>query len=85
MGDAKGSMSIEARLSTVVIRALRIDPSLYREDLTIGDVAEWDSIAHLTLIATIEEVFNVRFSPDQMTELTNIEAIHQFLRTELRI
>jgi len=85
VGDAKGSMSIEARLSTVVIRALRIDPSLYREDLTIGDVAEWDSIAHLTLIATIEEVFNVRFSPDQMTELTNIEAIHQFLRTELRI
>jgi acyl carrier protein len=43
-------------------------------------IANWDSVRHLTLIAAIEERFDVTFDADQMLELTSVPAIVDALR-----
>jgi len=55
-----------------VLRALKIGPERYRSDLRIGDIEEWDSVAHLDLMAEIEQDFGVRFDLDEMTTLTSL-------------
>jgi acyl carrier protein len=44
----------------------------YRPDLAIGDIEQWDSVAHLDLMADIEREFGVRFDLDEMTTLTSL-------------
>ena len=55
-----------------VIKALRLRGDEYRPDLKIGDVDEWDSVAHLDLMSEIEREFGVRFDLDEMTTLTSL-------------
>lgn len=36
------------------------------------DVEEWDSLAHLDLIAEIEEIYAIRFMVAEMTSIKNV-------------
>lgn len=65
----------EQRLRTVVVQTLRIPEARYRPDLQLGDLDEWDSVAHLELVAAIEQAFGVQLSADEMVELTSLEKI----------
>lgn len=51
----------------------------YSDDLSLDALDEWDSIQHLTLILTLEQVFKVRFSPEQYGKLTSVRAIKNAL------
>jgi acyl carrier protein len=67
------SMSFDnVKFRECVIKALRIRSDEYRPDLKIGDVDEWDSVAHLDLMSEIEREFGVRFDLEEMTTLTSL-------------
>jgi len=55
-----------------IIKALRLRSDEYRSDLKIGDVEQWDSVAHLDLMSEIEQQFGVRFDLDEITALTSL-------------
>ena len=55
-----------------IIRALKMRGEEYRPDLKIGDVEQWDSVAHLDLMSEIEQEFGVRFDLDEITTLTSL-------------
>ena len=42
-------------------------------------VKGWDSVNHLTLVFTLEEAFNVQFSPEDISELTSVGRIKALL------
>ena len=62
-----------------VMRALKLRAEEYRPDLRIGDVDQWDSVAHLDLMSEVETEFGVRFDLDQMTTLTSLREILNWL------
>ncbi len=41
-------------------------------ETTAGDVREWTSLTHMTLIAEIEETFNIEFSLSEVTAFRNV-------------
>jgi acyl carrier protein len=43
-------------------------------------IDEWDSLAHLNIVLSVEEAFGVRFAPERIPELTSIEAIFMALK-----
>jgi acyl carrier protein len=53
----------------------QITPSLSQDQLP-----SWDSVATVTLIAEIEEVFGVSFEVDEMLELTSLDQIIKILK-----
>jgi acyl carrier protein len=55
-----------------IIRALKLRSEEYRPDLRIGEVEQWDSVAHLDLMSEIEQEFGVRFDLDEITTLTSL-------------
>ena len=36
------------------------------------DVAEWDSVAHVKLILSLEEEFGIRFTEDEVTSMQTV-------------
>lgn len=67
-------------------RVYRIVSDLFHvptESLTPASSAEtielWDSIGHLNLVLALEEEFGIRFSPEQVDSMLNVDSILQTL------
>lgn len=43
--------------------------------LTANDVEEWDSLAHIRLIISIEQEFGVQFSTAEVNNFRNVEEL----------
>ncbi len=62
---------------------LGVFPQLNKADASKASntsVAGWDSVALVTLLATIEEEFGIQFDPEQMEQLTSFDAILRHLQ-----
>jgi acyl carrier protein len=48
-------------------------------------VAEWDSIAAITLINVIEEEFGIEVDLDLASELDSFDRVHEYLQKEMQV
>jgi acyl carrier protein len=50
--------------------------------LELNSIPEWDSLGNLNLILRIEEVFDIRFSSMELSEMKSIKQIEQALKSK---
>jgi acyl carrier protein len=48
------------------------DDFIFGEELTANDIEEWDSLAHVSLVVSVEKVFNIRFDAGEVTAAKNV-------------
>ena len=48
------------------------DSITVNEDTTAEDIADWDSLTHITLIASVEDEFDVKFDMKDVIRLKNV-------------
>lgn len=63
-------MTLE-KLVSIFTEALEIDASQVTEKLTYNSIPEWDSIAHMTLIAEIEDQFEIMLDTDDVLDMSS--------------
>jgi acyl carrier protein len=57
----------------VVFRDLFDDPDLtVHQDTTASDVANWDSMMHVSLMLAVERAFKIRFTSSEVASLKNV-------------
>lgn len=44
--------------------------------------AAWDSMGHLNLVLALEQRFDVSFSPEQISQLTTVQALADAIRAQ---
>lgn len=59
--------------------ALGIDSSLVVDGLEYNSITEWDSVAHMTLIAELEAEFEVMFDTDQIIDMSSVAKARDIL------
>ena len=64
-------MSTLERYKKVFIEALSISPDTFTEEIKYNDVAEWDSIGHMTLISGLEEGFEITIETDDIVDFSS--------------
>jgi acyl carrier protein len=58
---------------TKIIRDVFDDESLVATpEMTAADVAEWDSVNHITLVVAIEEEFGIKFKTAELEKMKNV-------------
>ena len=58
---------------TKIIRDVFDDESLVAmPEMTAADVAEWDSVNHITLVVAIEEEFGIKFKTAELEKMKNV-------------
>ena len=55
-----------------------------RTDLTASDVDDWDSLSHIGLIVSVEEVFDMRFPAAEVNEIENVGQFVDLIQAKLR-
>jgi acyl carrier protein len=49
------------------------EPVKVRPDLTAGEVEEWDSLTHVTLIVAVEKDFGIKFRASEINGFQNVK------------
>jgi len=52
-------------------------------DISADDIEDWDSVAQISLILTIENSFNLRISASELEGLANVGEIADLLESKL--
>ena len=65
-------MENKEKLTKAFTESLGIEPQLVTDELTYNTIPQWDSTAHMVLIAELENVFDVMLDTDDIIDLSSV-------------
>ncbi len=66
---------MESQVKQIIARVLNVDLDLITDDLSSGDIPQWDSVGNLAIISTIEQELNIEFPLEDLFDLTSVKSI----------
>ena len=66
---------MESRVKEIISRVLNVDLDRISDDLSSGDIPEWDSVGNLAIISTLEQELGVEFPLEDLFDLTSVKSI----------
>ena len=66
---------MESQVKEIIARVLNVDLSVISNDLSSGDIPEWDSVGNLAIISTLEQELDVEFPLEDLFDLTSVQSI----------
>ena len=69
----------EQKLKEVFVGALGIDESQVTDELTYNGIPEWDSVAHMALVAEIDDTFDTMLDTDDVLDLSSFAKAKEIL------
>ena len=66
-------------LAELIASVLDTAPEMVNDDSGRSTLDVWDSLAHLNIIAAVEETYSVVFSTAEMRSLTSVRALRASL------
>jgi acyl carrier protein len=72
-------MTDNHKLQDIFRSIMQDDDLVLTDDLTADQVDNWDSVAHVNLMFTIEQEFDVQFPDDQLTGFANVGELRRYL------
>jgi len=69
----------EQKLKDAFVEALGIDESQVTDELIYNSISEWDSIAHMALIAEIDDVFDTMLDTDDVIDMSSFAKAKEIL------
>ena len=66
---------MESQVKDIIARVLNVDPAQITDELSSGDIPEWDSVGNLAIISTIEQELDLEFPLEDLFDLTSVRSI----------
>lgn len=76
-------MSNKEKLRQVFAESLAIDPARISDDLRYATIPEWDSVAHMALVAAIEAAFDIMLDTDDVIDMSSFTKAQEILDSYL--
>jgi acyl carrier protein len=67
------------KLTQAFVEALQIDAAQVTDSLQYNTIKEWDSVAHMTLIAALEEQFDIMLDTDDIIDMSSVAKAKEIL------
>lgn len=74
---------IYERLNEVFQDVFGHDDITVNDDTTAKDIDGWDSLRHITLLAAIEDEFDIEFSMGQTVKMKNVGEMVDYIEDEV--
>lgn len=66
---------MESRVKEIIARVLNVDINIVTDDLSSGEIPEWDSVGNLAIISTLEQELEIEFPLEVLFDLTSVRTI----------
>ena len=68
---------------SIIASVLNTDTALLEGDLGIGDLPDWDSVHHMSIIMELETKFSIKFISEETSMMENIDDIVEIVRKKI--
>jgi acyl carrier protein len=75
-------MSVFVKLQEIMATALELPTGAIRENSTMDEIEEWDSLGHVHIMVALEQAFDLYMDVDDFAELDSVPAILKYLESE---
>ena len=72
-------MSNQEKLTNAFTSALGVDQSIIIDSLEYNTIPQWDSIAHMSLIAELESEFDIMLDTDDIIDMSSVAKAREIL------
>ena len=73
-------MSNSKKYDKVFIDCFSVDKAKLEKNLEYNSIPEWDSVGHMTMIAALEEAFNIVFEMDDIIDFSSYKVGKEILK-----
>jgi acyl carrier protein len=73
------------KYKNVFIDSLSLKSDTFSEEIKYNDVAEWDSIGHMTLMSALEEEFKITLETDDIIDFSSYKKGIELLNSKYKI
>ena len=70
---------MEERVKAIMADIFMVDPSVIRSDTSMKTLPQWDSLAQIDLITSLEEEFEVTFEVEEFELMTEFSVVIETL------
>jgi acyl carrier protein len=74
---------VRSKLKPIFESVLDVDDLDLRDDLSAGDIPEWDSLSHVRLLVTVERQLKIKFSNSEIEGLKNVGDLIRLVMTKV--
>lgn len=69
----------EQKLKAIFIEVLGINEDAVTDELQYNSIPEWDSVAHMALVAEIDDQFDIMLDTDDVLDLSSFAKAKEIL------
>ena len=73
-------MELFEKIQNLIASTLKVAPDKVTRDTSDKDLVAWDSLAHVNLMMSLEQTFDLFLEVEDFTQLTSVPAIVEYLR-----
>ena len=73
-------MSNNQKYQDIFAKSLSIETKKFNEKIKYNEIAEWDSIGHMTLMSGLEEGFKITMDTDDIVTLVRLKKDLKYLK-----
>tara|TARA_B100001013_G_scaffold202191_1_gene122465 strand:- start:111 stop:353 length:243 start_codon:yes stop_codon:yes gene_type:complete len=73
-------MSNSEKYDKVFIDCFSVDKAKLQKNLEYNSISEWDSVGHMTMIAALEEAFDIVFEMDDIIDFSSYKVGKEILK-----
>jgi acyl carrier protein len=70
------------KIQYVIATTLKVSPDKITKETSDEDFAAWDSLAHVNLMMSLEQTFDLFLEVEDFPKLTSVPAILEYLREQ---
>ncbi len=67
------------KLKSIFSESLGVDESVVTDNLRYAEIPQWDSVAHMALVAAIEEGFDIMIDTEDVIDMSSFEKAEQIV------
>ena len=72
------------KLTTIFRTIFNDDTIVLRNEMTVNDVGNWDSLSHMLMITEVENVFSIKFKLRELNKLKNVGTLIELIEFKLQ-
>ena len=73
-------MSNKQKYDQVFLEIFSIEESVLGDELIYNSITEWDSVGHMTLIASLEDAFDIMMETDDIIDFSSYKKGFEILK-----
>ena len=69
----------------VFLESLSINSDVFSDEIKYNDIAEWESIGHMTLMSALEEEFKITLETDDIIDFSSYKKGMELLSSKYKV